>query len=184
MSESDIRAQFTSLTDKQRDVLDLLIAHKTSKEIARELGISPHTVDQRIQFAKGKLGAETRGEVALAYRRLLDGMARQQEGEAPATVAKDHGEASEPSTYKETRIAAAPPPADTDRANDAAVPAASARQDRAAAEDYRVAPDLFEGRNGTVMRLGAIAMLAILLVFVALGSLMMFDQLSRSVAGL
>jgi len=182
MSESDIRAQFTSLTDKQRDVLDLLIAHKTSKEIARELGISPHTVDQRIQFAKSKLGADSRGEVALAYRRLLDSLAREQD-EALAGMAKDRGEPSDPLTYEETRIAADRPPADTDRANDAAIPAAPARQDRAGAEDYRVAPDLFEGRHGTVMRLGAIVIFAVLLVFVALGSIMMFDQLSRSMAG-
>jgi hypothetical protein len=53
-------------------VLDLLIEHKTSKEIARELGISPHTVDQRIQFAKEKLGANSRSEVAQLYRQLVE----------------------------------------------------------------------------------------------------------------
>nr|WP_121116353.1 helix-turn-helix transcriptional regulator [Croceibacterium ferulae] len=173
MSESDIREQLASLTAKQRNVLDLLIAHKTSKEIARELGISPHTVDQRIQFAKGKLGVDSRGEVAQAYRLLLD------------AVARTHGEPSEPLAYEETRIAAPLPPVDIDGANDAAQPPVSAPPpERAVAEDYRVAPDLFEGRNGTVMRLGAIAVLAVLLVFVALGSVMMFDQLSRTlVAG-
>lgn len=59
-----------SLTDKQRAVLDLLIEHKTSKEISRILGISHHTVDQRIMLARTKLGVATRGEVAQAYRRL------------------------------------------------------------------------------------------------------------------
>ena len=49
-SESEI--VLAGLTAKQREVLDLLIEHKTSMEIARRLGISPHTVDQRIQFAK------------------------------------------------------------------------------------------------------------------------------------
>ena len=61
----------SGLTEKQRQVLDLLIDHKTSKEIARELRISPHTVDQRIQFAKDKLGARSRSDVAVIYRRLL-----------------------------------------------------------------------------------------------------------------
>jgi DNA-binding CsgD family transcriptional regulator len=171
MSESDIREQLASLTDKQRAVLDLLIAHKTSKEIARELGISPHTVDQRIQFAKAKLGVDSRGEVAQAYRQLLDAMAN------------THGEPSGPLAYEETRIVAEPPPADTGRANDAVllpVPAPSA--DGAGITDYRVAPELFEGRNGTVMRLGAIAVLAVLLIFIALGSVMMFDQISRTMA--
>src|SRR5690242_15958530 len=60
------------LTAKQREVMDLLIQHKTSKEIARRLSISPHTVDQRIQFAKEKLGANTRSEAAVAYRRLVE----------------------------------------------------------------------------------------------------------------
>lgn len=40
------------LTAKQREVLDLLIQHMTSKEISRQLGISPHTVDQRIMLAR------------------------------------------------------------------------------------------------------------------------------------
>ncbi len=60
------------LTAKQREVLDLLIEHKTSKEIARHLRISPHTVDQRIQFAKEKLGASSRNEAAAVYRRLVE----------------------------------------------------------------------------------------------------------------
>src|SRR5687767_15718396 len=64
-------AGLAGLTDKQREVLDLLIEHKTSKEIARTLGISPHTVDQRIFFAKEKLGAASRNEAAAAYRRLI-----------------------------------------------------------------------------------------------------------------
>src|SRR5690606_1762496 len=69
---SEIEFMLAGLTPKQREVLDLLIEHKTSKEIGRELGISPHTVDQRIQFAKEKLGASSRSEVAQLYRRLVE----------------------------------------------------------------------------------------------------------------
>src|SRR6188768_4307779 len=68
---SEIEFMLAGLTAKQREVLDLLIEHKTSKEIARALGISPHTVDQRIFFAREKLGVTSRGEVAVAYRRLV-----------------------------------------------------------------------------------------------------------------
>lgn len=32
-----------ALTEKQREVLELLMEHKTSKEISRLIGISPHT---------------------------------------------------------------------------------------------------------------------------------------------
>lgn len=65
------RATLASLTAKQRAVLDLLIQHKSSKEIARTLGISPYTVDQRVSAARQKLGATSRGEVARAYSALL-----------------------------------------------------------------------------------------------------------------
>ncbi|GAA4776402.1 LuxR C-terminal-related transcriptional regulator [Novosphingobium ginsenosidimutans] len=65
------RAKLASLTEKQRAVLDLLIQHKSSKEIARTLDISPYTVDQRLGGARLKLGAASRGEVARAYAALL-----------------------------------------------------------------------------------------------------------------
>lgn len=58
-----------ALTDKQRAVVDLLIEHQSSKEIARLLGISPHTVDQRIKSARARLGANSRAELARLYGR-------------------------------------------------------------------------------------------------------------------
>ncbi len=90
---SEIEFMLAGLTPKQREVLDLLIEHKTSKEIGRELGISPHTVDQRIQFAKEKLGASSRSEVAQLYRRLVEICGQL--------------------TYQDSRIAAAAAEADT-----------------------------------------------------------------------
>ncbi len=59
------------LSDKQREVLDLVLEHKSSKEIARTLQISPYTVDQRVAAARQKLGVSTRGELARIYSRLL-----------------------------------------------------------------------------------------------------------------
>jgi len=58
------------LTDKQRACLDLLLLRKTSKEIARELGISKYTVDQRLRTARAVLGASDRDDTALIYARL------------------------------------------------------------------------------------------------------------------
>ena len=58
------------LTEKQREVLDLVLMHKSSKEIARTLQISPYTVDQRITAARQKLGSATRGDLARSYSRL------------------------------------------------------------------------------------------------------------------
>jgi hypothetical protein len=49
-----------------------VLQHKSSKEIARTLGISPYTVDQRIAAARQKLNVCTRGELARAYAELLE----------------------------------------------------------------------------------------------------------------
>jgi len=52
------------LSQGQIEVLLLVDRHHNSKEIAARLGISPHTVDQRIRGALEKLGVERRGEAA------------------------------------------------------------------------------------------------------------------------
>ncbi|MCM8557654.1 helix-turn-helix domain-containing protein [Sphingomicrobium sediminis] len=44
------------LSDGQRECLRLVAAHMSSKEIAAELGISPHTVDQRVRQSLQILG--------------------------------------------------------------------------------------------------------------------------------
>ena len=69
-SPDDDRLRWNRLTDKQRACLDLVLERKTSKQIARELGISKYTVDQRITNARAALGAADRDEVALRYARL------------------------------------------------------------------------------------------------------------------
>ena len=52
------------LTRGQLDCLLLVDQHLSSKEIAVELGISPHTVDQRIRGALQILGVERRTQAA------------------------------------------------------------------------------------------------------------------------
>lgn len=46
------------------DCLALVDEHLSSKQIAQKLGISPHTVDQRIRQSLQILGVEKRGEAA------------------------------------------------------------------------------------------------------------------------
>ena len=46
------RKGFDALTAKQREVLDLLIQHKTSKEISRSLGISRKTLWSKLISGK------------------------------------------------------------------------------------------------------------------------------------
>lgn len=57
------------LTDGQRDCLRLVAEHRSSKEIARLLSISPHTVDQRLKRAANSLEVTSRFEAA---RMLVD----------------------------------------------------------------------------------------------------------------
>lgn len=59
-----------ALTAKQCECLELVLHHMTSKQIAIELGISPHTVNQRLDAARQKLGAATRADAAVTYAKL------------------------------------------------------------------------------------------------------------------
>ena len=166
MEEHELLA---SLTAKQREVLDLLLEHKTSKEIARILQISPHTVDQRIQFAKDKLGAQSRSEAAVAYRRMreiYEQVTYEDSGIAiPAGVPHDAFArqvavfGTSPGTPAETT-----PPADAEL-------------------DYAVVQELFDSRHGTLVRLGAIVAIAGLLVIVVVGGVAILSQLSALLRG-
>jgi DNA-binding CsgD family transcriptional regulator len=55
------------LTDGQKECLRLVDQLFTSKEIARKLGISPFTVDQRLDTARIKLNAANRKEAAKIF---------------------------------------------------------------------------------------------------------------------
>lgn len=63
-------AALDRLNDGQRDCLRLVLAHLNSKEIARELGVSPHTVDQRLRIAMRILNAQSRFEAARIFAAL------------------------------------------------------------------------------------------------------------------
>lgn len=53
------------LTEGQKECLRLVYRHMSSKDIARELGISPHSVDARLRSAIRALGVATRTDAAL-----------------------------------------------------------------------------------------------------------------------
>jgi DNA-binding NarL/FixJ family response regulator len=58
-----------SLTRREREVLGLLARGRKTAEVARELVLSPMTVDTHVRNAMRKLGARTRGHaIALALR--------------------------------------------------------------------------------------------------------------------
>ncbi|HET9398553.1 MAG TPA: helix-turn-helix transcriptional regulator [Sphingomicrobium sp.] len=63
-SGTDLETRVARLTKGQLDCLLLVDQHHSSKEIAVRLGISPHTVDQRIRQALQILGVERRQQAA------------------------------------------------------------------------------------------------------------------------
>ena len=117
-------ARVARLTSGQLDCLRLVDRHLSSKEIAAELRISPHTVDQRIRQALGILGVERRtqaarivaeraGPNAEPYQRLIHqsphidggGASAHQEGAVGNQIrhADRAGEASPPGVITEQR---------------------------------------------------------------------------------
>ena len=77
-ADDPLAARVSRLTAGQLDCLKLVDQHLSSKEIATELGISPHTVDQRIRQALATLGVERRTQAARVvaqysgpYQRLI-----------------------------------------------------------------------------------------------------------------
>jgi len=67
-----------ALTDKEKQTLRLLLAGHDAKSMARHLGLSVHTINERLRDARRKVGASSSREAA----RLL----RQAEGGDPESV--------------------------------------------------------------------------------------------------
>lgn len=65
------------LTEGQKACLRLVDDHHTSKEIARILGISPFTVDQRLDAARRKLQAVSRRDAAKIFAAIESGSVSQ-----------------------------------------------------------------------------------------------------------
>ena len=100
-----IRARVARLTEGQLDCLRLVDQHLSSKEIAAELQISPHTVDQRIRQALHTLGVERRTQAARLvaqysgpYQRLIhqtpyiEGLSQPGQPDAAASIQIRHAD--------------------------------------------------------------------------------------------
>ena len=64
------RALFERISEKERAALRLTLLGKTSKEIARELKVSPRAIDQRLDSARRKFGVSERNEAARKFYEL------------------------------------------------------------------------------------------------------------------
>jgi len=72
---------YPALTEKEKQTLRMLLAGHDAKSIARQLGLSVHTINERLREARRKLSASSSREAA----RLL----RDAEGAAPQLVGDD-----------------------------------------------------------------------------------------------
>ena len=70
--DEEMAERVAKLSRGQLDCLSLVDQHLSSKEIAAELNISPHTVDQRIRFALQVLGVERRSQAARIVGRYCE----------------------------------------------------------------------------------------------------------------
>lgn len=60
---AEIRRRFGALTEKEREVVDLVVAGRTNKEIASERGVSSQAIDATRKRAMDKLKVETIAEL-------------------------------------------------------------------------------------------------------------------------
>lgn len=94
-----MNGRLSELTEREKDVLRLLAASHDAKSAAAKLGLSVHTINERLRTARQKLGVSS----SRAAARVL----AEADGSAPKTfVDKDFGDDAAPPV-----INSAPPPA-------------------------------------------------------------------------
>ena len=67
---NQLRARFASLTKREREVLDLIVAGRLNKQIAEELGLAERTVKAERAQVMTKLGASSPAELGVMAERL------------------------------------------------------------------------------------------------------------------
>ena len=60
----------TSVTDRQKQVIQLIAEGRSNEEVGQELGISPRTAKAHCDTLRLKLGVPRRRQIPLAYRIL------------------------------------------------------------------------------------------------------------------
>ncbi len=68
--ERQLQARFDSLTPREREIFDLLVAGKLNKQVAYDLGIAERTVKRERGQIMAKLGADSPAELGRLAERL------------------------------------------------------------------------------------------------------------------
>lgn len=89
-SESLSHESYSSLSQKERETLRLILGGHDAKSAARHLGLSVHTVNERLRDARRKLGVSSSREAARRLRAFEgaapDNLGDSAFGDAPATA--------------------------------------------------------------------------------------------------
>ena len=72
LADREARERYGQLSPREREVLGLIVAGLTNKEIGRALGLSPRTVEAHRAHLFGKLGAPTLAQLILRYAQLAE----------------------------------------------------------------------------------------------------------------
>lgn len=166
METDSLTPELSALTAKQREALDLLLQHKTSKEMSRILGVSPHTVDQRIETAKKKFRVSTRGELARAYSRSLQICQKLTYEDSHMAYLLTDGERSSSDETNQSAELQGP-----DRT--------SSQEPGAPQRSYRVIPELFSGPSGVMFRVAAILVMATIMIVAFAGGVSIFLEMTE-----
>lgn len=183
MTQSLPEVSLQQLTPREKECLRLAAQHLSSKEIARKLAVSPHTVNGHIDEARRKMGVATRRDAA---RILLEA----EERSAPMSQAADAGALPIPPKESggEVHTVAAPPDGsfdqlmirdgDNDRSRHAARPGATSVSPSVSGWVSRAMQgDLAPGeRIGAVMIIAGLT--AAVLVLLVVGAREFTDALS------
>lgn len=71
-ADREARDRYAQLSPREREVLGLVVAGLTNKEIGRALALSPRTVETHRAHVFGKLGAPSLAQLILRYAQLAD----------------------------------------------------------------------------------------------------------------
>ena len=72
-ADRDARERYAQLSEREREVLGLIVAGLTNKEIGRALGLSPRTVETHRANLFGKLEVDSLARLIRHYAALTDG---------------------------------------------------------------------------------------------------------------
>jgi len=83
-------AGYQALTEKEKETLRLLLGGHDAKSIARYLGLSVHTIHERLRDARRKMSVSSSREAARQLREI-EGQAAESFGDKPLGDAAPHG---------------------------------------------------------------------------------------------